>query len=270
MRNKRYRIILYLIIIMEELNLSEMNTDQKLNKIKELQNHMEQDSIVKIAAFLDDDEIAVRLTAIEALGELPMDESIKSILIKLTDDLDEEIRYHALESLRGYTGEDVFKAVVRHLKDDHELVRISAVEAIVDLGDTRGVEYLVKALADEEEIIRSYAAEGLGIIGTEASKPMLEKYLSYETSSLAKRGFFVGLYLLGEKKYLKSILDLLKDPDYRVRCAVANTVVDLINQENEYIVKQSLQSALQNEQTNAARSSIQGALEEINSLYDEM
>ncbi|WP_445670115.1 hypothetical protein [Peribacillus sp. FSL M8-0224] len=61
------------------------------------------------------------------------------------------------------------------------------------------------------------------------------------------------------------MLDLLKDPSYRVRCAVANSVVDLLNQENVNLIKQSLLSALKNEQTDAARSSLQGALGEINS-----
>ncbi|MFS0763373.1 HEAT repeat domain-containing protein [Peribacillus sp. 1P06PB] len=136
------------------------------------------------------------------------------------------------------------------------------VEAIGDLNEIKGLEHLYEALTDKEEIVRGYAAEGIGKIGKAASIPILEKYLKYETSSLSKLGFFVGL---GERKYLRLMLDLLKDPSYRVRCAVANSVVDLLNQENVYLIKQSLLFALKNEQTDAACSSLQGALEEINS-----
>lgn len=49
-----------------------MNTEQKINKIKELQNNVELDSILKIAFFLEDDDLAVKLTAIEALGNCPI------------------------------------------------------------------------------------------------------------------------------------------------------------------------------------------------------
>ena len=48
-----------------------MNTEQKINKIKELQKNIEWDSILKIAIFLEDDDLAVKLTAIEALGGVP-------------------------------------------------------------------------------------------------------------------------------------------------------------------------------------------------------
>ncbi|MDM5358240.1 HEAT repeat domain-containing protein [Peribacillus sp. ACCC06369] len=176
-----------------------MNTEQKINKIKELQNNVELDSILKIAFFLEDDDLAVKLTAIEALGELPNSESIKSILIKLTKNSDEEIRYYALESLKGYAGEDVFEAIVRNLNDSDELVRISAVEAIGDLNDIKGLDHLYKALTDKDEIVRGYAAEGIGKIGKAESITILEKFITSETNSLSKLGFFVGLYLLGEK-----------------------------------------------------------------------
>ncbi|WP_289324557.1 hypothetical protein [Peribacillus sp. ACCC06369] len=41
--------------------------------------------------------------------------------------------------------------------------------------------------------------------------------------------------------------------------------MDLLDQENANLIKKSLLSALKNEQTDAARSSLQGALEELNS-----
>ncbi|WP_042355191.1 HEAT repeat domain-containing protein [Bacillus rubiinfantis] len=243
-----------------------MNTEQKIKKIKELQKRVDENSIEKIGSFLEDDDTATKLTAIEVLGELPKDESIKSILIKLTENPDEEIRFYALESLHGYTGEDVYASVVKRLEDSDELVRISAVEVIVNLKDIKGIEHLCNALTDTDEIVRSYAAEGIGKIGTKTYIPILEKYLSREKSNLSKLGFFLGLYLLGEKKYLNSILALLENRSYRVRCAVANSVVDLVNQENIKQIKERLLSALKNERTNAAHSTLEGALEEINSL----
>ncbi|MEB2630147.1 HEAT repeat domain-containing protein [Peribacillus frigoritolerans] len=93
-----------------------MNTEQKINIIIESLQHQERNSSLKIVQYLEDDDLAVKLTAIEALGEIPNSGCIKSILIELTENYDDEIRYYALESLKGYDGEDVFEAIVRNEK----------------------------------------------------------------------------------------------------------------------------------------------------------
>ena len=240
-----------------------MSSQKKINEIKKLQKQGDRYSVEKIALFLKDDDMTVKLTTIEVLGELPKSKYIKSILISLTDYNDEEVRYYALEALRGYTGEDLFETAIKLFNDNDELVRISVVQLLVEMGYPDGLEYLIKALADNEELVRSYAAEGIGKLGSTASIPLLELNLLCETSTLAKLGFLVGLYLLGEEKYLIQILDLLEDPSYKVRCAVANTVVDLVNEENRNLIKQSLLLALKNEETNAARSSMEGAINEL-------
>lgn len=161
-----------------------------------------------------------------------------------------------------------FFAVVNRLKDDNELVRISAVEALGEMRDCRGKQHLIDALTDAEEIVRREAAEGLGELGDVSAIPILQSFLQNETSSTAKVGFYVGLYLLGAEFRLKSLLNLLKDPSYQVRCSVANCVLDLVDEENEKLIIKALNAALRRETTVAARSTLQSALEELSSSSD--
>ncbi|WP_142829652.1 HEAT repeat domain-containing protein [Planococcus soli] len=242
-----------------------MILEQQLLAIQQLLERGGPDSFHGIAEYLKEDNREVRITAIAALGELPANPMIKSVLLLLTEDPDEEVRYLALESLWGYTGEGVFNAHIRRLKDSDELVRMSAVEGLGELKDARAEKYLVRSLRDEEEIIRRDAAAGLGKIGAATAILVLQKQLQQEKSSLAKVGIYTGLYLLGSQIHLQSLLNLLSDPSYLVRCAVANTVVTIADQENEKVIKKALKAALRREFTIAGQSTLQEVLDELNS-----
>lgn len=65
-----------------------MNTSQKINIIKELLQYQARDSSLEILKYLEDDDLAVKLTAIEALRELPNSECIKSIPREMTENSD--------------------------------------------------------------------------------------------------------------------------------------------------------------------------------------
>lgn len=250
------------------MKCSIMKSEQKIMIIQGFLEQADSDAVGNIAAFLTDEDPHVIRMAIDALGTLPFSDKIKSILLPLTENSDEEIRFKALEALWGYTGDDVLNAVINRLKDENELVRISAVEALGEMRDSRGKQHLIDALTDEEEIVRREAAEGLDELGDVSAIPVLQDFLQNETSSTAKVGFYVGLYLLGAEFRLKSLLNLLKDPSYQVRCSVANIVLDLVDEENENLIKKALNAALRRETTVAARSSLQSALDELSSSSD--
>lgn len=239
--------------------------EQKILAIQQLVAHGGADVFEGIVEYLKEDNREVRITAIAALGELPVNPMIKSILLPLTEDPDEEVRYLALEALWGYTGEGVFNAHIRRLNDSDELVRMSAVEGLGELRDARAEKYLVRSLRDEEEIVRRDAAAGLGKIRAATAIPVLQKQLQQEKSSLAKVGIYTGLYMLGSQIHLQSLLNLLSDPSYVVRCAVANTVVTLADSENKKSIKKALKAALRRESTFAGQSTLQEVLAELNS-----
>jgi HEAT repeat protein len=241
-----------------------LDSEKKIKQIETLQQIATEASIQKIIDFIEENDLAVKLTAIEVLGELPKSEKIKQKLLQLAENTDEEVRYYALESLKGYTGKDILNCVAKKVDDSDDLVRISAVETLGNLGYKEGIDFLFKALLDSDEIVRSYAAESLGKIGTIDLIPDLEKLLQDEKSSISKLGFYLALYHLGVKKYLHLILKLLNDPSYRVRCAVANSLGILTDKDNINHIKENLLFALKQEKTVAARTSLRRALEEIN------
>ncbi|WP_167549931.1 HEAT repeat domain-containing protein [Planococcus rifietoensis] len=245
-----------------------MKSEQKIMIIQGFLEQAGPDAIENIATFLEDEDPHVIWMAIEALGTLPISEKIQSILLPLTENPDEEIRFKTLEALWGYTGDAVFNAVVNRLKDDDELVRISAVEALGEMRDSRAKQHLIDALTDVEGIVRREAAEGLGKLGDASAVPVLQAFLQNETSSTVKVGFYAGLYLLGAEFRLKSLLNLLKDPSYQVRCSVANCVLNLVDEENKKLIIKALGAALRRETTVAARSTLHSALEELNSSSD--
>ncbi len=242
-----------------------METEQKKNMIKQALTQEVSEAITNIVPFLEDKDQEVVLSAIDALGELPPNERIERILITLTSNQSELIRYSALEALWGYNGEDVFQAFVDRLKDSNEIVRISAVEALSNLRDIEAGKFLLEALLDEEEIVRREAAIGLGKLEDSSLAPLLQEYLQQEKSNTARVGFYIGLYLLGSKLHLNPLLNLLKDSSYQVRCAVANSVLDLVDQENRRVIEKYLIEALKKEQTFAARSTLQNVLDELSS-----
>ena len=120
------------------------------------------------------------------MGTLRISKKIKSILLSLTGNPDEEIRFEAFEALWEYTGEDVLHPVVARLKDDNELVRMTAAESLSNLRDKDGMEHLVNALTDENEIVRRDAEEGLGKLGDTSTIPVLQAFLQNETAAPPK------------------------------------------------------------------------------------
>ncbi len=63
--------------------------------------------------------------------------------------------------------------LIRAIGDAERHVRLAAIEALGDIGDTRAVEPLIAALKDSSWGVRQYAATALGAIGdTRAVKPL--------------------------------------------------------------------------------------------------
>lgn len=245
-----------------------MNFDQKIMIIQGYLDQGDLEAINNISSFLEDENPHVIYMAIDALGRLPVSETIEFLLISLTVCPSEEVRYAALEALWGYTGDKVFDAAVARLKDNSELVRISAIEVLSEMRDTKAKKHLIEALSDADDIVRREAAEGLGKLGDSSLIPILQEFLQKEVSSAAKVGFYFGLYLLGARFQLKSLLNLLEDPCYQVRIAVANSLGDLFDEENEKQIKKSLNTALTKETTLAARSALKSVIEELCSNED--
>jgi HEAT repeat protein len=106
---------------------------------------------------LSDNSPEVRHYAVRALGEIRDPRSVEPILA-LGDRVDGEVYLWALGRLGDRRGYELIAASVA---DPGRDVRLTAIQALRDLGDERAVPLLEEALDDEEWMIREWAARGL-------------------------------------------------------------------------------------------------------------
>ena len=222
------------------------------------------DAMVKA---LSDKNPTVRVTAVENLALLKHEQAVPYLINKLADS-NGEVRMRSVEGLGELLrGRSSPLALLQRLQDRDHLVRIAAAEALGLIGDRKALPALRKALRDASALVRSYASESIGKIGDKGDIARLQNSLKHERSEIAKVGFYHALYLRGQHAFLQELLTLLQSTDYRVRCAVANTLSTIIADETEReMILRTLRKALRQEPTIAARSSIRSSLRQISEV----
>jgi HEAT repeat protein len=187
-------------------------------------------------------------------------------VVELLADHHSDVRYEATQALgRLLAGSGRAPAALRRcLEDRDELVRIAAIEAAGDIGDKRIASLLRRRTNDSSPVVRSYAASALGSLGVQGARGALITASRRERSARARVGVYEGLFRLGEQWALDRLLALLRSKQYRVRCAVGNTVAELpLEPESRGEVRRALKTALAAEHTVAATSSLRFALRRV-------
>lgn len=219
----------------------------------------------EIVKALSDRNPNVRSTAADCLGALGNKEGVVPLISKLSDH-SVEVRMRAAESLGDLLADEKNSpsALIKGLQDPNELVRIAVAESLGAIGDRRALPALWKAIHDASPLVRSYIAAAIGELGDKEDVAKLEKELKKETSETAKIGFYSALYMLGQYDVLEEILRLLQSNDYRVRCATASTLSEVIaDKSNAPLILRTLRKSLRQEPTIAAKSSIRSSIRSI-------
>ncbi len=235
---------------------------ERINSLEELRISATLELNSGLVKALKDKSPTVRGLAVEIIGEEKLNEMLEEILPML-EDSNSEVRMLAIESIGSLVGNKAYiKEIADLLNDKNELVRVSAAEFLGEFGNVTVIDKLEMGLNDKSALVRTYVAESIGSIGHQKSITILEKYLLSENDEGAKVGFYVGLYKLNKKEALGKLIELLGSENYRVRCAVANSLssLNLSSTEISQVLKK-LQDALVEEKTVAARSSIESTLE---------
>lgn len=188
------------------------------------------------------------------------------LLVSRLENSDSEVRMMAASSLGDLLrGEKSPPALVRKLQDPDELVRVETAESLGAIGDKKTLPALWKALDDSSALVRSYVAGAIGELGGRKNIARLENRLQKEKSDTARVGYYQALYKLGKRDVLDQLLRLLSESkDYRVRCAAANILGDIVEDKNSarsiYTV---LNKALRLEPTTAAKSTLRSNMRDI-------
>lgn len=185
-------------------------------------------------------------------------------VLELSQDVDREVRYRAIEFIQQSGILDTLKTVRQYLCDSDELIRVICLEILGEVQDERSVKDIDSLLDDESFLVRGAAAISLGEIGISSSIDKLLSRLSVEDDDEVKIPIYSALYSLGQDAYLEKLLDGLNNEYYRVRCATANLLTDITNNHNKAKIIEALSIALQKEETVAASSSIKNALSFMN------
>jgi len=189
-------------------------------------------------------------------------------LLELSNDNDEEVRFRAIGALYPFSDKKgVFDRVRDAIKDSDSLVRVESIGLLGDWQDVSSVLQIIESLSDDDWLVRASAAISLGKIGDKKAISAIEAKLesvSYDEELLR---YYIALSCLGKNQYLRKVLDQLSNPYYRVRCAVANLLLECLEYlDSENFVedfKKALEKALEKEETKAARSSIVNAIQNI-------
>lgn len=124
---------------------------------------------------LNDQDIDVRYTAIEALGHVRDARAIPP-LFGLSADRDPDARYRAIVALGDTGDESVVKPVSRLLRDRDTWTRRCAALALGRLRHPKGLKPLIVGLSDPEADVRLWAALALAQIGEPSVIPNLEEH----------------------------------------------------------------------------------------------
>jgi HEAT repeat protein len=220
--------------------------------------------IVAVGEALSDPNPLVRSTAAEIAGERRITRALPQLLERLNDP-SREVRARVAEALGEIVkNRPVPQKLLVALRDSDELVRVNTAEALSMVGDRRARPFLLRALADRSSLVRRYAAQALGKVGQTRDKARLRRRLLHERSQSARLGLFVALYQLGDRECLSSLISMLKSRQYRVRCAVANALSDVVRRQDDAVMALGmLKQARKVESTRAASSAIGSAIEAL-------
>ena len=117
------------------------------------------EALVKDA--LENEDAGKREDAIVALGESKDKKAIETIAKALVNDPSEDVRLSSIDALLEIGDKSVAEPLSQALKDRDPWVRESAVEALGEVGGEAAIEFIKNALNDEDGSVRELAQETL-------------------------------------------------------------------------------------------------------------
>lgn len=196
----------------------------------------------------------------------------KRLLLEIVKNEDPEARLRSIEKVSLLPSDaEILSVLQEHLRDADELVRLACIEAIEDYLDASSISKIKICLDDEDWMVRGQAAIALSKLGAADAYEIANLKFAQCSDAEEKARYCFALFLI-DKKHLKEIKELYSDSGYRVRCAIANNLVDSIYFQwsaDKNLISESLQfleSSLLTETQTAVISSLEYAVSEISDL----
>jgi HEAT repeat protein len=185
---------------------------------------------------------------------------------RLAGDKNAEVRYRALEKLGQDEIVPIQEELRRAVKDEDEIVRVEAIEIISFRKLETFLNDLIGLTEDSDEIVRAAAAGALGSFEDFPLVSVLENIVRRNLSELeiAEARFALAkLDPQNRNNWLSDLLTQLSSENYLVRCRVANLIGEIEFGPEVHNMLSLLIDSLKMEKTEAARSSIQKAINKL-------
>ena len=210
--------------LVEALRMSEPGRSRTLvlRMLEEL-GPAAKDAIPALADMLENDS-AHREKVAEVLAAIGED-ATASLMKTVRFAKDNDVRRVAIETLGaiGTTATDALPILIERLRDEEDVVRMRAAQALGAIGAKEAVPALIETLRDEDIDVRALAAEALGAIGPAAkhAAPTLVDMFRHENTCTMTGRFYheiatMALRLIGPAA-APALRRLSRDKDSQLR-----------------------------------------------------
>ncbi|MCI0487977.1 MAG: HEAT repeat domain-containing protein, partial [Blastocatellia bacterium] len=179
-----------------------------------------------LTALLNDRDPRVSLAAAESLARM-QDARATRVLIEALSSQDYRVRARAAQVLAHVSSEGRLDAALPSLasamRDKDPVVRYHAAEALIAAG-ARAVTPLLALLRSEREADRGRAARVLWRIGTPSVEPLLGLLQDKSARPETRAVVAATLGMIGERRAIGPLIELLKDERYYVRQQAARAL----------------------------------------------
>jgi len=184
-------------------------------------------AVPALLSVLRDENAAVRLAAIESLGQLSDPRAIDALVQALRTDTDARVREAAAQSLGEIDNARAVPGLIAALGSEKvAAVRAKIAWALGEIDDPRAVEALGAAVKDSEVEVRRQAAWALGELEAPSATPLLVPLLKDSDVEARKQ----AAWAIGQTKggdAVEALSSAIKDSDKEVRKQVIESLGEL-------------------------------------------
>lgn len=191
------------------------------------------------------------------------------ILEEYSNDENENIRALVAKILINFTNSRGENILIKLTKDSDDLVRTEACDSLSE-SHSLATQKLLKDIADNDSdiMVRGYAISSIGKIASRIQPSTglieyLENYYKKEKEIFIQINLLTVLYSLGKSEYLDKLIKLLDTDIYQNRCAVVNSLEEVIKEDNKELIKRVLIKQRNKEKIYAVTSTIDEILKNL-------
>jgi HEAT repeat protein/3',5'-cyclic AMP phosphodiesterase CpdA len=175
---------------------------------------------------LEDIHSNVRSSAATALGKIGSSEEIIAALNQvLVKDLDDSVRWFAVESLKHIGSEAVIPTLRQALTDKDVDVRVYAIQGLGKIGSETVIPELRQALKDTDLDVRASAADAMGVIGSKAAiSDLCQVLLDEDENPWVRSCAATSLGQIGSEAAISALHEASENVNSEVRYSVLDAL----------------------------------------------